>query len=254
MVAYFSGTMDALKKGVMKMSISAAIKNIEHWEDSLRDVELTGCRSILRDLAALKKQLQEDQPDGERIRHLMAKLASETVTISKKADTRYSDKIASLGEMLGHAAENDESGADHQAQSDLTTTGSGRGNAAHDADGRFVKGNHSGRADTSSPRRGNDSTDDSNHPRDEEGRYTKNDSHRSTPAASKAGSGRGNENHDADGRFTKGNHSGSGNTSSPRSGNHTSDDNNHPRDEEGRYVKTDTHRPALMDGDGRRDR
>jgi hypothetical protein len=191
MAAYFSGTMDTLKKGVTKMSVSAAIKTIEHWEESLRDIELTGCRSILRDLAALKKQLQEDQPDGERIRHLMAKLASETVTISKKADARHSDKIANLGEMLGHAAEGNESGADHETRSNMsTTTMSGRGNELHDADGRFAKGNHSGRADTSSP----------------------------------------------------------------QSGNHGTADNNHPRDEEGRYVKTDTHRPALMDGDGRRDR
>jgi hypothetical protein len=251
MVAYFSGTIDALKKGVTKMSVSAAIRNIENWEENLRDIELSGCRSILRDLAALKKQLQEDQPDGERIRHLMAKLASETITISEKTDARHSDKIAKLGEMLGHAAEGNESGAGHQPRSDVSTAGSGRGNEAHDADGRFAKGNHSGSANSSSPKSGND---DSNHPRDEEGRYVKSDTHRSASAASTAGSGRGNEVHDADGRFAKGNNSGSANTSSPKSGNHSSDDNNHPRDEEGRYVKSDTHRSALTDGDGRHDR
>jgi hypothetical protein len=179
MVAYFSGTIDALKKGVTKMSVAAAIKNIENWEESLRDIELTGCRSILRDLAALKKQLQEDQPDGDRIRHLMAKLASETVTISQKADARHGDKIAKLGEMLGHAAEGTESGANHQTRSDTSTATSGRGNEAHDADGRFAKGNHSGGANTSSPKSGNHGTDDNNHPRDEEGRYVKSDTHRS---------------------------------------------------------------------------
>jgi hypothetical protein len=254
MVAYFSGTIDALKKGVTKMSVSAAIRNIEHWEESLRDIELTGCRSILRDLGALKKQLQVDQPDDERIRHLMAKLASETVTISKKADARHSDKIAKLGEMLGHAAEGTESGADHQTRSDVSTSRSIGGNAAHNADGRFAKGNNSGGSDTSSPRSGNNGTDDSSHPRDDEGRYVKNETHHSTSSSSTAGSGRGNQAHDADGRFAKGNHAGSAKTSSPESGNHGRDDDTHPRDEDGRYVKSDTHRPALMDGDGREDR
>jgi hypothetical protein len=254
MVAYFSGTIDALKKGVTKMSIAAAIKNIENWEESLREIELTGCRSILRDLAALKKQLQEDQPDGDRIRHLMAKLASETVTISQRADARHSDKIAKLGEMLGHAAEGTESGADHQTRSDASTSRSTSGNPAHDADGRFARGNRAGGADASSPRSGNHGTDDANHPRDDEGRYVKNETHRAAPLSSTAGSGRGNEGHDADGRFAKGNHAGGSNTSSPKSGNHGADDDNHPRDEEGRYVKSDTHRSALMDGDGRHDR
>jgi hypothetical protein len=62
MAAYFAGTVTALKKGITKMSISAAIRNIENWEESLQDVELTGCRAILRDLGALKKSFRRTSP------------------------------------------------------------------------------------------------------------------------------------------------------------------------------------------------
>jgi hypothetical protein len=178
MAAYFSGTLTALKKGVTKMSISAAIRNIENWEDSLQDVELTGCRAILRDLGALKKQLQDDEPDGERIRHLMAKLASQTVAVSEKADTRYSDKIANLGEMLADAAESaedDDESDDNRTKAGASKAKSTGGNDAHDASGKFAKGNQSGRSSQSSSKNGRDMTDEDDRSRDEDGRYAKSD-------------------------------------------------------------------------------
>jgi hypothetical protein len=154
MAAYFAGTLTAFKKGITKMPIAAAIKNIENWEERLQEVELTGCRAILRDLAALKKQLQETEPDGERIRHLMAKLASETVSISEKADPQHGDKIANLGNMLADAAEN--AGNDGEPEqpakkaeaaksSEAMKSNAGAGADDHDADGKFAKGNHAGR-------------------------------------------------------------------------------------------------------------
>ena len=108
MAAYFSGTINALKRGITKMTVSAAVRNIENWEENLAEVEVSGCRAVLRDLGTLKKQLQEDEPDGERIRHLIARLASQTISVSEKADARYRDKIADLGEMLADAAESAE--------------------------------------------------------------------------------------------------------------------------------------------------
>jgi hypothetical protein len=153
MAAYFAGTLTALKKGITKMTISAAVRNIENWEESLQDVELTGCRAILRDLAALKKQLQEDEPDGDRIRHLMAKLASQTVSIADRADARYSDKIKNLGEMLADAAESAESEDDSPAQSEskqMSTKAKTSGDDDHDDDGRFAKGNHASQSRSTS--------------------------------------------------------------------------------------------------------
>jgi hypothetical protein len=141
MAAYFSGTMNALKRGITKMTCDAAIRNIENWEDSLQDIEITGCKAILRDLAALKKQLDVSEPDGDRVRNLMAKLASQTVAIAEKSDNRYRDKIADLGEALAHAAEesDDEDATDDRSQKSAAgrgrTDGQGR---AHEADGKFA--------------------------------------------------------------------------------------------------------------------
>jgi hypothetical protein len=148
MAAYFAGTLTAFKKGIAKMPIAAAIKNIENWEERLQEVEIAGCRAILRDLSALKKQLQDAEPDGERIRHLMAKLASQTVSISEKADPRHSAQIANLGDMLADATERadaDSDEGDHTSKPAATKTKAARGDEDHDADGKFAKGNHAGR-------------------------------------------------------------------------------------------------------------
>lgn len=62
MAAYFSGTINAFKRGVTKMSTSTAIRNIENWEETLQDVEISGCRAILRDKARLKKNFKKKTP------------------------------------------------------------------------------------------------------------------------------------------------------------------------------------------------
>jgi hypothetical protein len=152
MAAYFAGTLTALKKGITKMSISAAIRNIENWEESLQDVEITGCRAILRDLGALKKQLQEDEPDGERIRHLMARLASQTMSVADRADDRYGDKIKNLGELLADAAESAEAEDDEAARKPAKSTSKNSGDDDHDDNGRFAKGNSAGDTRSSSGR------------------------------------------------------------------------------------------------------
>jgi hypothetical protein len=150
MAAYFSGTITALKKGITKMTAAAAVRNIENWEESLQNVEVTGCRAILRDLGALKKQLQEDEPDGERIRHLVARLAGQTIAIAEKADARYSEKIAKLGEMLADAAESAESEDALEKESAKSKPKSKSDkDDDHDDDGRFVEGNHAGQTSSS---------------------------------------------------------------------------------------------------------
>jgi hypothetical protein len=147
MAAYFAGTINALKSGITRMSASAAIRNIENWEDSLQDVEISGCRAILRDLGALKKLLEEDQPDGERIRHLMARLGSQTVAISEKSDARYADKVANLGEMLADAAESADDEDEHTDRRTKSSSGRSSGHdVERDEDGRFTHSSESGRS------------------------------------------------------------------------------------------------------------
>jgi len=94
--ASFSATMNALRKGVTRMSADAAIKKIEGWEEALQEVDLPGTRSILRDLSALKRQLEQDEPDGERVRSIMARLADATMKIASRVDDRNAQKIQEL--------------------------------------------------------------------------------------------------------------------------------------------------------------
>jgi len=106
--AYFSGTTNALKKGVTKMTADAAIKKIEGWEEALQEIEIPGARAILRDLGALKRQLDQDEPDGDRIRTILSRLADATIKISDRIEDRNAEKVRGLGEALESASEEDE--------------------------------------------------------------------------------------------------------------------------------------------------
>lgn len=105
----FEATIKAIKAGVQSLTVNAAVKNIEGWEAELEKVEVSGVKTIVKDLENLKKHLQKDEIDGDAVRKLIAKLGKETVTIAGKAD-KGGDKIKALGEALAEAAE-DESAA-----------------------------------------------------------------------------------------------------------------------------------------------
>jgi hypothetical protein len=122
--AYFSGTMKAFQNGITRMSTRAAIRNIEHWEEALEETDVPGVCTILRDLGALKRCLEAEELDGERIQHLMGRLGKATAAISQKADTRHRSKLEDLGEMLSAAAEEDFEDDEDEASSH-TRRGSG---------------------------------------------------------------------------------------------------------------------------------
>jgi hypothetical protein len=125
MAAYFTGTINALKRGITRMSIDTAVRNIENWEEALQEIEVSGCKAILRDLGALKKELQREEPDGERVRHLMARLGSQTVSISEKSENRYQEKIADLGHSLSDAADSDDEDDESSSSSRSKSQASG---------------------------------------------------------------------------------------------------------------------------------
>jgi hypothetical protein len=100
----FAATIKHIEEGVKGFTISAAIKNIEGWEDTLGKLETPGAKGIVRDLERLKKLLQADEIDGEAVKELVAKLGKETVTLAGKADTRNAEKAKQLGEALTAAA------------------------------------------------------------------------------------------------------------------------------------------------------
>jgi len=101
----YDATIKALKAGAKSMTVNAAVKNIESWEATLEKLEVSGVKTITKDLESLKKHLQKPQIDGDAVRKLIAKLGKETVTIAGKAEGKDAEKVKALGEALSQSAE-----------------------------------------------------------------------------------------------------------------------------------------------------
>lgn len=101
----FDSTIKHIKDGVKGFTIAAAVKNIEGWEATLEKVEVSGVKTLVKDLESLKKHLHAKEIDGEAVKKLIAKLGKETVTIAGRAEGKNAEKIKLLGEALTEAAE-----------------------------------------------------------------------------------------------------------------------------------------------------
>ena len=106
MAVKFAGTMNAINRGLDGTKPAKGADMIEDWETALADVEVTGAKGILRDLAALRKQLEKDAPDADRIHALLHRLGAATTKIADKAETN-GEKLKALGEALSEAGEED---------------------------------------------------------------------------------------------------------------------------------------------------
>jgi len=100
----FAATIKHIEEGVKGFTISAAVKNIEGWEETLGKLEAPGAKAIVRDLEKLKKLIQAEEIDGDAVKELVGKLGKETVTLAGKADSKNADKVKQLGEALSSAA------------------------------------------------------------------------------------------------------------------------------------------------------
>ena len=101
----FDATIKHLKEGVKSFTVAAATKNIEGWEATLEKLEVSGAKTIIKDLESLKKHLHAKEIDSEAVKKLVAKLGKETVNIAKHADGKSAEKVKTLGEALSEAAE-----------------------------------------------------------------------------------------------------------------------------------------------------
>jgi len=101
----YDATIKALKAGVQKMTVNAAVKNIESWEATLEKLEVTGVKTIVKDLESLKKHLHKPEIDGDAVRKIVAKLGKETVAIAGRVEGKDGEKVKSLGEALAGASE-----------------------------------------------------------------------------------------------------------------------------------------------------
>ena len=104
MAIKFAATTNAINRGLDSSKPEQGAHLIEDWETALADLDIPGVKGIQRDLAALRKQVESDKPNADRIHALLHRLGEATVKISEKAD-KGGDKLKALGEALVEAGE-----------------------------------------------------------------------------------------------------------------------------------------------------
>lgn len=75
---------------------------VADWEKELAKVDAPGAKSILHNLVSLRKQLEKDEPDADRLAKLLADLGEGTTRIADHAD-KGGDKLKELGAALSKA-------------------------------------------------------------------------------------------------------------------------------------------------------
>ena len=104
MAVKFAGTMNAINRGLDATKPGKGVEMIEDWEAALADIDTPGAKGILRDLGSLRRQLEKDAPDGDRVHALLHRLGLATTRIAEKSD-KAQDKLHALGEALTESGE-----------------------------------------------------------------------------------------------------------------------------------------------------
>ena len=100
----FAASIKHIKEGMKGFTVSAAVKNIEGWEETLGKLEVTGAKTMVRDLVRLKKLIRAEEIDGEAVKTLVARPGKEIVTMAGRSEGAKADRIKEPGEALNSAA------------------------------------------------------------------------------------------------------------------------------------------------------
>ena len=106
MAVKFAATMNAVNRGLDEIKPAKGADLVEDWETALADCDAPGAKGIVKDLSALRKQLEKSEPDGERVTFLLHRLGQATSKISDKAD-KQGEKLKELGDALIEAGDED---------------------------------------------------------------------------------------------------------------------------------------------------
>lgn len=105
MAARFTGTLNAVNRGLENTKPNKGADLVEDWEAAVAELDHPGAKGIARDLASLRKQLERDEPDGERVLGLVHRLGAATTKIADRAEGASVEKLKQLGEALSEAGE-----------------------------------------------------------------------------------------------------------------------------------------------------
>jgi len=114
MAVKFAGTMNAINRGLDATKPANGADMVEDWEAALADLDVVGAKGILRDLGSLRKQLEKDEPDADRVHALLHRLGAATTKIADKVD-KSQDKLKALDEALGEDQPDEEEDAEAAA-------------------------------------------------------------------------------------------------------------------------------------------
>ncbi len=105
------------EQGIGRSGTVQSHPSIEDREIALPDVDVAGAKGILHDLDALRKQLEKNRPNSERVLALVNRLGQATTKIAEKSD-KQPDKLLARGDALteardevGDEAEDDQAAA-----------------------------------------------------------------------------------------------------------------------------------------------
>ncbi|MCW3796924.1 hypothetical protein OMW55_03780 [Sphingomonas sp. BN140010] len=98
----FTATENAFEKGIEKTSPKQGAKLAGEWVEELRKAEFSGAKGLASELERLEKLLNEDEPDGDKLRTLLDKIGQDTAKAADRAeDERIAEKVRKLAEAMG---------------------------------------------------------------------------------------------------------------------------------------------------------
>lgn len=97
----FAATEGAIEKGLENTSPKNGAKLVGEWVAELEKTDIAGAKGLHGDLARLQKELEKDEPNGDRVSKILGKLGPATLKLADKAeDEKVAEKVRHLGEAL----------------------------------------------------------------------------------------------------------------------------------------------------------
>lgn len=98
----FTATENAFEKGIENTSGRQGAKLAGEWVEEIRKADFTGSKGLASELERLEKLLQEDEPDGGKLKTLLEKIGQDTAKAADRADDpKIAEKIRKLAEAMG---------------------------------------------------------------------------------------------------------------------------------------------------------
>lgn len=97
----FAATEAAAEKGLAHTSPKNGAKLVGEWAAALEEADVPGSKGLHADLVRLQKELEKDEPNGDRVQKILGKLGPATTKLADKAeDEKVAEKVRSLGQTL----------------------------------------------------------------------------------------------------------------------------------------------------------